>query len=118
MIIQIKRNHAIIKYFVSYIAVIILVNNIFIYEEICHQFPPPAYSIRYLELVGLVHVQNNGSDHLSAIMEYALEFNFCQHSKYHENTHPNLSNIDIVLCHIAVERVTIRNPLHYLRGGT
>ena len=79
MIIQIKmgikRNHAIIKYFKFYITVIILVNNIYIKKKrfwICHHFPPPAYSIMYLELVGSAHVRNNGSDHLSAIIEHAL----------------------------------------------
>ena len=67
-----KRNHAIIKYLTSYIAVIILDSNIFVLKGfwICHHFPPPAYSIMYPELVGHVHVRNNGSDHPSAIIEY------------------------------------------------
>ena len=78
MIIQIKidmkHNHAIIKYFRSYIAVIILVLKKRKKKKkrlhILHHFPPLAYLIIYPELVGSAHVRNNGSDHWSAIIDW------------------------------------------------
>ena len=76
MIIQIKNdikyNHAIIKYFKSYIVVIILVNA-FKEKKVLHLPPFSALSIfdyaMYLELVGLAHVRNNEADQRSAIID-------------------------------------------------
>ena len=78
MIIQIKvdirLSHAFIKYSISYIVVIILVNNFFFKNGFgLPQLSTPAYLIMYLELVGPVHVRNNEPDHPSAVIEYAPE---------------------------------------------
>ena len=67
MIIQIKMNikcnHAIIKYFKSNIAVIISVNKKSVKKGLRFAtiFQTQTYSIMYLELVGSAHVRNNGS---------------------------------------------------------
>ena len=65
--IDIKHNHAVIKYFKSYFAVTISVNNVFKKKGflIYHHFPPPAYSPMYCQL-------NNRSGYPRAIPDYSL----------------------------------------------
>ena len=45
--------------------------------DILHHFVPQAYSIMYPELEGAAHVQNNGSDHPSVIIECAICVHVC-----------------------------------------
>ena len=64
--IPIKHNHSMIKYFKLYIAVIILVNNIYLKKDLgFDSFPPPAYSPMYRQL-------NNWSGYPCAIPDYSL----------------------------------------------
>ena len=80
MIIQIKmdikHNNAIIKYYKSYIAVIHYIDPYIFCKavDILNHFLPQVYSIMYPELIGSANVRNNGSDHPSAIIEYAHSF--------------------------------------------
>ena len=68
---NIECNYAIIKYYKSYNAVIILVIKKKKVVNILHHFLPQVHLIIYPELVGFAHVGNNGSDYPSAIIQYA-----------------------------------------------